>query len=784
MDFVKSQFEAALAAKRPLTKQGLISLIDSVEQSQLPQLYRWLFHRLNDHLLYLARHNQTADLFLASRQLSFHLHEYFFTSFATVDSPSMKQLSQTLKSVQQQQTLSQSELNTWKRSQQGLTSDDLILHCLFNNSPHLVLTKDTNILLGELFRVALHTCVQNLADRDYKTPIKILFSIGLAPLDIIQRIMSTTVYHHLRTFCASYLNDFGENFYLTSQETATLNFLTYIKQFYSTESILDLIENRKQTVDYWNKIFSSSPLIKTFTCKDIVPNVKQSTNNSQSKKIAYMQIQFDWIHSIAEKDDDKWLLATEGRHLTGDDPLFSSQDEELTKNLQLAWFYAASRQSLTLLEELSSIDKPEHLEQIWALLMPSIQWSFVRLIQWYPSNPNEKFFWTTILRNQTDTSLILQQSKLFRIYPAYIYFSMNDENENTIENDDQWCQWLRSKPCDFALQNSFDTNQQIDPLVRIVRQGIKNQFDDIDANLILKHPALRLLSKASKINSFDITIYHFLERFSQLDLSRCFTWQEGNIFRANEDLTVLHDCFSSLSNETTDPQQQQQHKRSIDYRYLFGQNRPLTSFAHFLASSTDDQEAPTQTSTVSIDRRLTRLKNFLITSCRTNLKNFLSSVIIFDICNEDPFYIRLYVSLMKILKTSIQEDLTSISLKLLSTIPKLNSLNAIKQLIMFNLFSQTYSLQYIPSLLTFYANNSSWFEMLFIAQLFQFNIDDIFLALSQTQQQNNMLFEHLKCCFKRLVKQDHTPLFKQDIFALLTDQSLTPDQMKLRFQEG
>ena len=48
MDFVKSQFEAALASKRPLTKQGLISLIDSVEQSQLSTLYRWLFHRLND----------------------------------------------------------------------------------------------------------------------------------------------------------------------------------------------------------------------------------------------------------------------------------------------------------------------------------------------------------------------------------------------------------------------------------------------------------------------------------------------------------------------------------------------------------------------------------------------------------------------------------------------------------------------------------------------------------------------------------------------------------------
>jgi hypothetical protein len=138
---------------------------------------------------------------------------------------------------------------------------------------------------------------------------------------------------------------------------------------------------------------------------------------------------------------------------------------------------------------------------------------------------------------------------------------------------------------------------------------------------------------------------------------------------------------------------------------------------------------------------------------------------------------------MKILKTTMQEDLTSISLKLLLSITNVNSINSIKQLILFNLFSQTYSLQHIPTLLTYYANRSCWFEMLFIAQLFHYSVDDIISCLSQTQQQN-MLFEHLKCCFKRLVKQDHTPLFKQDIFALLTDQTLTSEQLKLRFQQG
>ena len=84
MDFVKSQFEAALASKRPLTKHVLTSLIDSIEQTQLSTLYRWLFHRLNDHLLYVARHNQPVDFFLSARQLSFHLHEHFINTYTSL----------------------------------------------------------------------------------------------------------------------------------------------------------------------------------------------------------------------------------------------------------------------------------------------------------------------------------------------------------------------------------------------------------------------------------------------------------------------------------------------------------------------------------------------------------------------------------------------------------------------------------------------------------------------------------------------------------------------------
>jgi len=329
MDFVKSQFEAALASKRPLTKQGLISLIDSVEQTQLSTLYRWLFHRLNDHLLYLARHNQPIDTFLSTRILSFNLHEHFINKFSSLQSPTIKQLHQILKSLQQQQTLTQSELNQWKRSQQGLTRDDFILHCLFNNSPQLALLNDTSLFLNDLFRVALHTCVQNLADRDNKTSLKILFSLGLAPLDIIQRIMSTTVYQHLRTFCAQYLNDFGEEFYLTNQEINTLSFLNQLKQFYTSETVLDIIDSKKQSSEYWNRIFSTTPLITKFNCRDIVPNVKQSSQTiTSSKRIAYMQVTFDWIHTIMDGEDSeakRWLLTTEGRHLIGEQPLFSSK---------------------------------------------------------------------------------------------------------------------------------------------------------------------------------------------------------------------------------------------------------------------------------------------------------------------------------------------------------------------------------------------------------------------------------------------------------------------------
>jgi hypothetical protein len=141
--------------------------------------------------------------------------------------------------------------------------------------------------------------------------------------------MSTTVYQHLRTFCAQYLNDFGEEFYLINQEVNTLNFLNQLKQLYTSETVLDLIDSKKQSIEYWNRIFPSTPLITKFTCRDIVPNIKQPSQTiTPSKRIAYMQVTFDWIHTIMNEDDaedKRWLLTTEGRHLIGEQSLFSSK---------------------------------------------------------------------------------------------------------------------------------------------------------------------------------------------------------------------------------------------------------------------------------------------------------------------------------------------------------------------------------------------------------------------------------------------------------------------------
>lgn len=460
----------------------------------------------------------------------------------------------------------------------------------------------------------------------------------------------------------------------------------------------------------------------------------------------------------------------------------------MQNNLQAAYLYASSRQSLILLKQLNSIKSVNNFDLIWSRLIPSLQWPVVRIFQRIPSNSSDTFLWHSIMEHKISNSLLVNQSKLFRIYPAYTYFTMdNDDNSNcdndNTNNDEDWCKWLCSKPCDYALQYSFDNTLPVDPLVLMIRQSIQQRYDGYDPNLILKYPGLRLLSKSSKVNPCDVTIYDLLNRFSIINVERYFIWQEGNLFGTNENSSTF-DAWFPFSNDNN-VKNQQEH--SIDYRYLFGQDRPLTSFAHFLALSTDEQD-PTQQTTQKnslplIDRRLNRLKHFLITSCQTDLKRFLSSVVLYDMFNDDPFYIRLYASIMKILKLTSQEDLTSISLKLLFSTANLNSLNSIKQIILFNIFSQAYSLQYVPTILSYYAEHSLWFEMLFTAQLFQYSVDDMISCFTQTTK-HTMLLEHMKCCFKRLVKQNATPVYKQDIFALLTDETLTSEQLKLRFQQG
>lgn len=328
MESARSQFEAILLSKRPLKQLNFNPIFEPFETSQWPSVYRLLFHRLNDHLLHLARHNQSVDVFLFARQISFALHEHFIVKFPGASSGTIKQFGSTLKSLQQQ-ALTSNELNQWKRSQEELNRDYLILHCLFNNSPQLALSNELHIFLSDIFRVGLQTCVQNLADRDNKTSLKILFALGLAPLDIIQRIMSHTPYEQLRTFCAQYLNEFGEEFYLTSPEMNTLTQLNRLKQLYTTETVRDVVEMRKQSVAYWTKIFASTPSITTFACKDIVPSFKGTgTNTNLTKRLAYMQVTFDWIHNVLQKeggDENRWLLITEGRHLIDERPLFSAE---------------------------------------------------------------------------------------------------------------------------------------------------------------------------------------------------------------------------------------------------------------------------------------------------------------------------------------------------------------------------------------------------------------------------------------------------------------------------
>ncbi|CAF1382938.1 unnamed protein product [Adineta steineri] len=58
-------------------------------------------------------------------------------------------------------------------------------------------------------------------------------------------------------------------------------------------------------------------------------------------------------------------------------------------------------------------------------------------------------FWHSIIQDETNDSLMLNQN---------------------IDNDEQWCQWLRFQPCEYVIQNSFDNTLSLDSLVRMAHQ--------------------------------------------------------------------------------------------------------------------------------------------------------------------------------------------------------------------------------------------------------------------------------------------------------------------------
>ncbi len=131
---------------------------------------------------------------------------------------------------------------------------------------------------------------------------------------------------------------------------------------------------------------------------------------------------------------------------------------------------------------------------------------------------------------------MLNQSKLYHVYATYIYSFISNENMN-IDNDEQWYQQLCSQLCEYVLQNSFDNTLPLDPLGSIVRQEINSRNDD---KLILKYPALKLVSKYSKINSFDTSIYHLLDCYSQLDISHDVLHDKKEIYFLGKKISLLY----------------------------------------------------------------------------------------------------------------------------------------------------------------------------------------------------------------------------------------------------
>lgn len=327
MENIQTQLRAALNAKKPLNKQNLLAILGTIEADQLPSLYVWLFALINDQLLEDACKNQPNEIFANHRTFSISVHDIFLEKFSST-SNLIKQFGQVFRAFSQQQAMSQNELSQWKRAQSdtGVKKENIILHCLFNNSPNLLLNKDPSIVLKDLFDVALHNSVVSLADRDLRLSFQVLLSLGLAPLDIIQRIFMTTVHESLRSFCYQQLVDCPGFYESVTTQSETFQYLKSLRKIYTDESVAELTRNLTPSFKYWSQLFNKVAIDNNFKCQDIGPVLKSQGQNENSKKIpAYMQLAYDWLEKIlkGENGDARaWLLRTEGRHLTGEQPLF------------------------------------------------------------------------------------------------------------------------------------------------------------------------------------------------------------------------------------------------------------------------------------------------------------------------------------------------------------------------------------------------------------------------------------------------------------------------------
>ena len=94
---------------------------------------------------------------------------------------------------------------------------------------------------------------------------------------------------------------------------------------------------KKKFFNYWSPLFQATPLANAFVCQDIGQESKaRSQTVSTTKLTGYLQMTFEWLHIYLNRKDGSdrsWLLITEGRHLTGEQPLFLSTGMSNKRNM-------------------------------------------------------------------------------------------------------------------------------------------------------------------------------------------------------------------------------------------------------------------------------------------------------------------------------------------------------------------------------------------------------------------------------------------------------------------